>query len=71
VDTDLGPTHLDSRGNLAGWLCPLPHMTLATVRAQRAGLTSPAPQPGPREVTPVPPVPKRRHVPSPPPQLPY
>ncbi|HEX2417175.1 MAG TPA: hypothetical protein VHJ83_03475 [Micromonosporaceae bacterium] len=30
VDTDTGPTHLDGIGNLAGWLCPLPHMTLAT-----------------------------------------
>jgi hypothetical protein len=31
VATDCGLTHLDARGYLAGWLCPMPHMTLATL----------------------------------------
>jgi hypothetical protein len=30
VETDAGWTHIDEYGQLAGWLCPLPHMTLAT-----------------------------------------
>lgn len=30
VNTETGWTHIDQYGQLAGWLCPLPHMTLAT-----------------------------------------
>lgn len=30
VDTEVGTTHVDDYGRLAGWLCPLPRMTLAT-----------------------------------------
>jgi hypothetical protein len=29
VHTDVGWTHVDRSGHLAGWICPLPHMTLA------------------------------------------
>ncbi|HEX6076783.1 MAG TPA: hypothetical protein VFZ32_16145 [Micromonosporaceae bacterium] len=72
VDTDIGLTHLDSRGHLAGWLCPPPQMTLATWPARQSDPVPPAPEPRPpRDVTPVPPIPRRRHIPEPPPQLPY
>jgi hypothetical protein len=29
VDTEAGWTHVDACGRLAGWLCPMPHITLA------------------------------------------
>lgn len=29
VDTDVGFTHIDQTGALAGWLCPTPHDGLA------------------------------------------
>jgi hypothetical protein len=37
ADTAVGWTHVDHRGALVGWLCPLPRMTLATP-------TEPAPE---------------------------
>lgn len=30
VDTEVGWTHVDTYGQLAGWVCRHPHMTLAT-----------------------------------------
>jgi hypothetical protein len=30
VETEIGWTHVDGRGVLVGWLCPMPCMTLAT-----------------------------------------
>ncbi|HEX2417780.1 MAG TPA: hypothetical protein VHJ83_06610 [Micromonosporaceae bacterium] len=81
VDTDTGATHLDSYGNLAGWLCPLPHMTLAAHPGDPALPSTPVtaepvpehPQPPrpPRDVTPVPSASQRRHVPGPPTPVPY
>jgi len=65
VNTVIGLMHLDPQGQLAGWLCPPQYMTLAA-------LPEPLDPPrSSREVTPVPPAPQRRHVPDPPPQLPY
>ena len=78
VDTDTGTTHLDGYGNPAGWLCPQPHMTLATRPGTPAPTGTPAtaepapdhPRP-PRDVTPVPSASHRRHVPDPPTPVPY
>ena len=80
VDTEIGLMHLDSQGRLAGWLCPPQYMTLAT-RPDPLDSMPPPSTPSPaelakplqstRELTPVPAVSKRRHVPDPPPQLPY
>ena len=30
VNTEVGWTHVDNYGQLVGWVCRLPHMTLAT-----------------------------------------
>lgn len=68
VDTDdAGWTHTDRYGMLAGWLCPPPHMTLASIEPVR---DKPRRQPTP--------IPSRRDVgqadtspsPAPPPQWP-
>jgi len=32
VDTPVGWTHMDIRGVLIGWLCPMPYMSLAQPR---------------------------------------
>jgi hypothetical protein len=37
VDTPIGWTHVDIRGVLIGWLCPMPHMALAQPRDLRMG----------------------------------
>jgi hypothetical protein len=65
VDTETGWTHVDGYGRMVGWLCPLPHMSLAT----------PAPVPGPPASTPawvdaLQAVPPRRHQVRQPPEWP-
>ncbi|HEX6076980.1 MAG TPA: hypothetical protein VFZ32_17180 [Micromonosporaceae bacterium] len=39
MDTAVGPTHVDAYGQLTGWLCPIPHMTLATPAAAELATT--------------------------------
>ncbi len=42
MDTDVGPTHVDDYGRLAGWLCPWPRMSLATVTEQVSSPEAPS-----------------------------
>ncbi|MGH3749562.1 MAG: hypothetical protein ACRDT8_19410, partial [Micromonosporaceae bacterium] len=59
---EIGWTHHDPTAGLYGWLCPLPHMTLAQPR-QVDPLTDPAPPR--RRPTPIPGTSRRTQPPHP------
>lgn len=42
--TDIGHVHIDADGRDRGWLCPYPHMTLATRAADVIPEIAPRPQ---------------------------
>jgi len=67
TNTEIGPMHLTPQGYLAGWLCPLPYMSLATWPAEHIGASlvvrPPVAQPEHHE-SPVPPLPRRKVPPG-------